>query len=117
MRFIVAVLAGAVFGETALWQERTPCPSPRVGTALAYDSGQKLTLLFGGGTSNLPFNSPVVFADTWAWDGVSWRRLAQAGPSGRTGHAIAYDAARGRTVLFGGDNSALLGDTWEWDGA
>src|SRR5262249_2828855 len=39
------------------------------------------------------------------------------GPSGRTGHAIAFDAARGRLVLFGGDNwNQNLGDTWEWNG-
>jgi hypothetical protein len=29
---------------------------------------------------------------------------------------MAYDEVRGRTVLFGGDNPSLLGDTWEWDG-
>jgi N-acetylneuraminic acid mutarotase len=31
---------------------------------------------------------------------------------------MAYDAARGRVVLFGGDSlrSALFNDTWEWDG-
>ena len=29
------------------------------------------------------------------------------------GHALAYDAARGVTVLFGGDDS---NETWEWDG-
>jgi len=30
--------------------------------------------------------------------------------------AMAYDSARGRTVLFGGWNGAEFGDTWEWDG-
>ena len=34
---------------------------------------------------------------------------------------MAYDAARGVTVLFGGDpeeaDGRLLGDTWEWDGS
>src|SRR4029078_5130605 len=31
----------------------------------------------------------------------------------------AYDAARGRAVLFGGDAgpAGSFGDTWEWDGA
>lgn len=38
-------------------------------------------------------------------------------PSARYGHALAYDAARGVTVLFGGyDNNGTLNDTWEWDG-
>jgi hypothetical protein len=32
-------------------------------------------------------------------------------------HALAFDASRGTTVLFGGwDGQAPLGDTWEWDG-
>ena len=32
---------------------------------------------------------------------------------------MAYDAARGRIVLFGGLNTdgVRFGDTWEWDGA
>src|SRR5436309_145576 len=33
--------------------------------------------------------------------------------SPRDRHAMAYDSARGRVVLFGGSG---LGDTWEWDG-
>src|SRR5262245_48672493 len=34
-------------------------------------------------------------------------------------HAMAFDAARGRTVLFGGRgrSAAALADTWEWDGS
>lgn len=32
-------------------------------------------------------------------------------------HAMAYDSARKRVVLFGGRFSAELADTWEWDGA
>lgn len=34
--------------------------------------------------------------------------------SGRNAHAMAYDSARGVTVLFGGGDA--LHDTWEWDG-
>jgi hypothetical protein len=30
---------------------------------------------------------------------------------------MAYDSARGRTVLFGGYDGSQLGDTWEWDGS
>jgi hypothetical protein len=38
-------------------------------------------------------------------------------PTARSGHALAYDSARGVTVLFGGyDGSSRLHDTWEWDG-
>jgi hypothetical protein len=34
----------------------------------------------------------------------------------RSQHALAYDAARQRVVLFGGWNTGYLFDTWEWDG-
>lgn len=54
-----------------------------------------------------------------------WQPLTPTGsiPPARHSHALAHDVARGRTVLFGGlstgyngDESSLLGDTWEWDG-
>ena len=59
-------------------------------------------------------------------DGCSGRCALEIGewtptdraPSPRSGHAMAYDAARGTTVMFGGQGlDGLLGDTWEWDGA
>ncbi|MBL9078383.1 MAG: hypothetical protein JNL08_12810 [Planctomycetes bacterium] len=39
-------------------------------------------------------------------------------PDARSRHAMAYDSARGRTVLFGGYRAGVgnLADTWEWDG-
>ena len=36
--------------------------------------------------------------------------------AGRNSHAMAYDAARGRVVLFSGLSAQRLADTWEWDG-
>ncbi len=42
-----------------------------------------------------------------------------ANPGARAYHGMAFDSARGRTVIFGGQNAGhvTLGDTWEWDGA
>ncbi|MGE0128996.1 MAG: kelch repeat-containing protein [Blastocatellales bacterium] len=35
----------------------------------------------------------------------------------RNAHAMVYDSARGKVVLFGGaDAERVCGDTWEWDG-
>ena len=46
-----------------------------------------------------------------------WTQRQDIGPSARFGHALAYDAARSRTLLVGGDAvGALLHDTWLWDG-
>src|SRR5262249_51450577 len=47
-----------------------------------------------------------------------WVEWSGSGPSRREGHTMAYDSARGVTVLFGGeDNGTRSGETWEWDGA
>ena len=52
-------------------------------------------MLFGGYD-----NSHV--GETWEWDGSAWTLRASDGPSPRYDHAMAYDSARGVTVLFGG---------------
>ena len=54
-----------------------------------------------------------VEAPTW-----TWRRLDARGPSRRAGHVQAFDAARKKTVLFGGfgPDGNFLGDTWAFDG-
>lgn len=54
-----------------------------------------------------------------------WAQRQDMGPAPRWAHALAYDPARTRTVLFGGLTSRLVAgaatavpeaDTWEWDG-
>src|SRR5207249_4482044 len=59
------------------------------------------------------------FNDTWEYDGTQWTRVADTGPSPRTGHRIIYDGAN--VLLFGGvefqsNFQSIVGDTWEWDG-
>jgi hypothetical protein len=41
-----------------------------------------------------------------------------SGPSARFGSAMAYDAASGESILFGGQNAdgSYLNDTWSWNG-
>lgn len=50
------------------------------------------------------------------WDGRQWAQRAIAVPSPRVEHAMVYDSARGRIVLFGGHRGVPLADTWEFDG-
>jgi Galactose oxidase, central domain len=69
-------------------------------------------VLFGGDNSN-------ILGDTWTWDGTTWtKQHAAAGPTPRFGAAMAYDAATGTVVLFGGccTLTSQFGDTWTWDG-
>lgn len=64
-----------------------------------------------------------VAADTWRWDGKTWKLVAKTGPAARDHHAMVYDSARERFVLFGGSDadpsgrSKFFGDTWEWEGS
>src|SRR5262249_16681152 len=46
-------------------------------------------------------------------------QLVTTSPPPRSLHALAYDSARARTLLFGGRDAiyAPLGDTWEYDGS
>jgi hypothetical protein len=58
-------------------------------------------------------------AHTWRWSGAGWTRVATTGPPPRFVSALAFDAARGEVVLFGGAVPAAtgyLGDTWTWSG-
>jgi hypothetical protein len=90
-------------------------PSPRTGHAMAYDSGRGVTVLFGGRFGN------TYLGDTWEWDGAAWSHRLESQinpPTGREAPAMAYDSARGVTVLMGGANQiGINSDTWEWDGS
>ena len=59
----------------------------------------------------------ATLGDTWTWDGTDWTQRTPAhSPSPRYCLGMAYDAARGQVVLFGGYGGGDLGDTWTWDG-
>jgi hypothetical protein len=83
--------------------------SARAAHAMCYDAVRGEHVVLGG--------APV--ADMFVLDAALQRPRRVGGllPPARSGHAMAYDIARGRTVLFGGfDGTAVLADTWEWDG-
>jgi hypothetical protein len=57
-----------------------------------------------------------------AFGQMVWKKASpKVSPPARVMHAMTFDSARQRTVLFGGfeagfGNLSLLGDTWEYDG-
>lgn len=57
--------------------------------------------------------------DTWVWNGLDGSEIrTSVAPDRRIAHAMAYDAARGRVVMFGGwDRTVVFDDTWWWDGS
>lgn len=96
-----------------VWTNRLP--QPRSSTAMVYDTARRRAVMFGGyeGAHQDP-----EMGDTWEWDGAQRAQIITSGPSARYAHAMAYDEARGQTVLFGGyASSHRLDDTWLWDGA
>lgn len=104
--------------DGATWTERIPANSPpaREGHTMAWDPVRQRVVLFGG-VSWIP--TTATRSDLWEWDGTTWiERQPVLAPPPRSGHAMAYDVARQRLVVFGGrgDSSARLNDTWEWDG-
>lgn len=99
-----------------LWVERTSpsTPPPRYESAMAFDHGRGRAVLYGGNAASL---IPIEMADTWEWDGIAWYQIPVAGPPARTHHALVYDAARKRIVMFGGISTGEpRNDTWEYDG-
>ena len=110
----VTFLCGAIAGASLVLPPE-PHPGPRNAHGAVYDLRDGALVLFGGASAN------EVRGDTWRWKAGVWSRLDGEGPGRRTFPAMAFDAARGEAVLFGGnrvlfgdaDNPArMLADTW-----
>lgn len=104
-------------GDGVRWTQRSSQgPGPRLYFTMVQDVHRGVTVLFGG--LQLAEDGGAPLADTWEWDGQAWKKRGDDGPRPRCCYAMAFDAARGVTVLFGGHvaNGDLMSDTWEWDG-
>jgi len=110
-------------GEQELWdwdgtQWTRVAVTPGLGaqfTSIASLPGTDLLVRFGGLTRSF-----VCVDETWLWDGTSWTVVPfQDHPLPRHEHAMAFDAARGSVLLFGGTHPdfSLSGEAgWLWDG-
>lgn len=98
------------------WASVSGGPPARARVTLAGEANGK-ALLFGG----LDGTGALVTNDVYEYDGASWQNLivqSTAKPSARAAAAGAYDAARGKLVVFGGVTSGgVSGETWEFDRA
>ncbi len=112
---ITALLAAPVAAQIDWQSVAGGAPTARDGAAAVADLARDEFVLFGGRDA-----LGAVLGDTWSFDGAAWIAKGVVGstPSARRDHALAYDPARARIVLFGGvgASGAVLGDTWEWDG-
>jgi hypothetical protein len=102
-------------------------PSPRTGHRMVYDSKRHKIILFGGHDPAVhPSGNYVLTShlnDIWELDPATnvWTNVTPttgAMPVGRADFGMAYDVARDKIVIFGGEiDGWLAGDTWEWDPA
>lgn len=109
----------AAFPPHSPWKALAPAhsPGPRTMAAIAYDSQRQRAVLFGG-FSHWDGKQWVYDNSTWEWDGKDWEKVeTPMAPSGRVLHAMAYDEAHAKVILYGGQNAGgNLADLWEWDG-
>jgi hypothetical protein len=93
-------------------------PAGRAHFGFAHDTHRNRVILHGGAVAAFGVSNPMVYADTWEWDGRRWQRVSTAGPGVRDHHAMIYDPVRRVTLLFGGHagESPALADTWAWNG-
>jgi hypothetical protein len=102
----VVVLEGKTWeydGES--WNEVAAAPGNV--SSIVYDAARGVSVALIGGA-------------TWTWDGTAWHNTMATGPTSARDSAMAFDAARGRVVRFGGytdgSGSSQIDETWEWDG-
>jgi hypothetical protein len=84
----------------------------RRGHSMAFDSQRNVTVLFGGRIGT------AAQQETWEWSGTTWTPACTGGcskPSARQYAALAFDAQRGVSVLFGG--YPVNQDTWTFNGS
>lgn len=93
--------------------------APRLGHAMVYDAARGRVVVYGVTSVSTFYDLSELAWPTIEWDGAYWKGVRTANiPSATAGYAMAYDAARGVTVLFGGSDSFgnPLQETWLYDG-
>lgn len=77
--------SGAPVGDTwewdgTQWTQRMSVvgPAARIGASLTWDAARRRLVLFGG--NNGATFAPIIYSDTWEWDGTSWQQLPITGP-------------------------------------
>src|SRR2546425_6283795 len=104
--------AGTPFGPGYSWTNPCRCPSAPYLHTMVYDSPSDGVILFGG--------SYFGARETWAYDynANAWTNMTPTEtslPSARTAHALAYDSRHDQVILFGGQSSSGIDETWAYD--
>lgn len=99
-------------------------PSPRSYARLAYDSEDRMAVLFGGrGRLDRATGLQHDTNETWLWTGTNWlQQFPLNSPPRRAAHTMLYDSLNDRVLVFGGRQEetfvggidTLLNDLWAW---
>lgn len=98
------------------WVFRTEgSPPKRFRHGMAYHESRAQVVMYGGAEEDDGVNYDE---RTWLWDGSNWTSVDDALLAGRYRHAMAYDAARSKTVSWGGTvfGEGTNDSTHLWDG-
>lgn len=115
----VCGITAAIPAQAFNWTLETPTSQPTARERSATGTDGTNYYMYGG-----QFGATVTgFDELWSYDGTTWTLETASGLSGpgtRRGATGAYDIARGKFVVFSGqDTNGVPGqranDTWEWD--
>ena len=112
-----------VLGDTWEWdgeqwaQVSAEGPPPRFPGGLVYDAARQEVLMYSGHFAEAT-GAFTDYDDLWAWDGTSWREIAQNEPTPghRTHPAMAFDPNTESVLLISSGSQTFLSDIWAWDG-
>ncbi len=106
------------------WTSLNPPSKPPVymGRGMGYDIANGAMVITGGFTRK-PNDDIVIYDELWSYNlsQNAWKHITKPKeiPSPRHSHAMSYDEAGAKAVMFGGENSSSssyqLGDTWTYD--
>ncbi|MCI4324304.1 MAG: PKD domain-containing protein [Thermoplasmata archaeon] len=96
----------------------TATPPPSFAPGFAYDSVDRVDVLFGG--TDIESGVAIYSNQTWTFAGGNWTNRTVSGPSPRVSPSLSDDAAVGGVLLFGGagpgTTPAYGNDTWLFHG-
>ena len=112
-------LAAAASAQAFTWTLEAPSTVPSARERAATGTDGSRYYMYGGQVGANVFG----YGELWSYDGSDWTLLSPSGspgPGTRRGAVGGYDVARGKFVVFSGqDTNGVVGqranDTWEWD--
>ena len=99
---------------SVIWQLlRLGGPNSFILAETVFDQRRGVLVQYGG----LESSTLQSAAGHWEWDGTNWKfRDPGISPGPAVAHALAYDVARARVLLYSLFGASALSVVWEWDG-